>query len=380
VPAGVLALWLIDGRLAAVGSGLAVLALATLVLSRAPLRQAHAALRAERARLVAGLAERLPIAPDLARMGRRQAELARLDAAGRALQRRAAARLVRVEALRALPGALAGLAAVAVLLDGARRGLTAGEIAAALAAIGIMAHAILELATAIDRLTGWRIARDNLARHLATGATAEDPPPPGQVRLGRAQGALSVMAADGVILPARLDLPPGGRADVTGPDPDLVLRLLSGQGADARTAVRLDGIALADLSPGSLRRNIGMIGPAPVFLKGSVRRNICLGLTGRPDDATLIRRIGRAGLGPTLARVGGLDGPVPEGGRTLGGPDLLGLAALRAAVQRPKLLLVGPTGMPLPDEVLAYLDRTEATVVRITADLRQPSVPQPIDR
>jgi ABC-type multidrug transport system fused ATPase/permease subunit len=367
-PAAIVALAMIDARLAALGLGLAVLTLAALALARTPLRTAHAALRRERARLVAAMAERLPIAPDLARLGRGRAELARLAAAGQAVSRRAAARLIRVEALRALPGGLAGLAAAAVLIDGAARGLTAGEIAAALAAIGIMAHAMLELATAIDRLASWRIAHDNLARHLATGAVAASPPDaPGRTRLGRGQGALTATAAPGLMQPATIDLAPGARGTVAGPDPDRLLRLLSGQARDAQIAVQLDGLALDTLSAGSLRRNIAVVGPSPVVLKGSLRRNICLGLTERPADATLIRRIERAGLGGALDRLGGLDGAVPEGGRTLPPADLLRLSALRAAVQRPRVLLVAPQAGPLPADVQRFLDGTDATVLRIAA-------------
>jgi ABC-type multidrug transport system fused ATPase/permease subunit len=376
IPAAILALWLIHVRFGVIGLALAALTLAAIALSQTSLRQAHAALRRERARLAVGMAERLPIAPDLARMGRRQIELSRLAAGGRALQRKALARLIRVEALRALPGGLVGLSAVAVVLDGASNGLTAGEIAAALAAIGIMGHAIVELATAVDRLAGWKTARGNLARHLASDVLPSDTCRPASprtdlVRLARARGAFLVLGTTGLIRPAVLDLAPGERGEVSGPEPDHLLRLLSGQEAKPGVSVRLDGIALADLSPGSIRRNIGMVTPNPILLKGSIRRNLCLGLAERPTDAILIRRIGKAGLSTTLERVGGLDGPVPEGGRTISQPDLLRTAALRAAVQRPRVLLVGTGGGPFPKDVQAYLNRTEATVVRIGMALLQ---------
>lgn len=367
IPAAILALALIDPRFGLVGFALAAVTLGAMAFSRSALRQAHASLRSERAKLVADMAERLPIAPDLARLGRRQAELSRLAKAGQSLHRKAAARLVRVEVLRALPGGLAGLAAVAVLLDGADRGLTAGEIASALAAVGLMAHAVVELATAIDRLTGWHIARENLARHLTEAIQAPSASPSGQVRLGRAIGALTIEADEGHLLPTSLQLSPGDRAGIDGPDPDRTLQILSGRENDPAVVVKLDGIALADLSSGSLRRNIAVLNPDPVLLKGSVRRNICLGLTDRPADATLIKRIDRAGLGQSLERVGGLDGPVPEGGRSLDLSERLRLSALRAAVQRPSVLLVCKALQSLPEDVQGYLDTISATVVRIGA-------------
>jgi ABC-type multidrug transport system fused ATPase/permease subunit len=368
IPAAVLALALIDLRFGLAGFAVAAVALATIALSRPYLREAHAALRSERAKLVADMAERLPIAYDLAHLGRRQSELSRLEKASRSLHRKAHARLLRIEILRALPGGAGALAAVAVLLDGAGRGVSAGEIAAALAAIGLMVHAIVELATAVDLLTGWQVARKNLARHLAE---AVPEPAPGQVRLARGTGALTVSAGEDVLRPARLHLSPGDRADVSAVDPDRTLRTLSGQISDPVVQVQLDGIAMADLSPGSLRRSIGVLGPSPVLLKGSVRRNICLGLTERPSDATLTRRIKRAGLTRTLDEVGGLDGAVPEAGAFLGMSFRLRLAALRAAVRRPSLLLVNDGGQALPEDVQGYVDSTSATVVRIAARRHQ---------
>jgi ATP-binding cassette, subfamily B, bacterial len=319
------------------------------------------------------MTERLPIAPDLARLGRRQAEMSRLASAGRALHRKAAARLIRAEGLRALPGGLAGLCAVAVLWDGARRGLSAGEIAAALAAFGVMGHALVELAGAVDRLTGWWLAQGTLARHLAQEEVTDRAPKPDPVRVGQVTGRLSVIAASGLTTPERLDLAPGAKGVITGPDTNRLLRLLSGQETHPDVVVMLDGIAMEALTPGSIRRNIGILTAAPVLLKGSVRRNICLGLTERPADATLHRRIAKAGLEPALARLGGLDAQVPENGRTLSHADRLQLSAFRAAVQRPKVLLVDAGGLPLPEDVQTYIANGPETVVRIDPALSTPT-------
>lgn len=365
IPAAVLALALIDLRFGLAGLALAGVSLSVIGLSRPSLHRAHAALRSERAKLVADLAERLPIASDLVRLGRRQSELSRLEKANRTLHERSHARLLRVEGLRALPGALAGLAAVGVLLDGVSRGLTAGEIAVALAAIGMMTHAIVEVATAVDRLTGWQVARKNLDRHLAQGAAAADAATGGQVRLTRATGAVAIEAEGDALCPATLRLSPGERIAITGADPDRMLRVLAGQASDPRVLVQLDGTALPDLSPGSLRRNIGILDASAVLLKGSVRRNICLGLSERPSDATLMRRIGRAGLGQALDQLGGLDGAVPEAGPLLGLAQRLRLSALRTAVQNPSVLLVNDRCLPLPEDVQGYLEGTRATVIRI---------------
>lgn len=367
IPAAVLALAMIDQRFGFAGFVLAALGLAAIAGTWPSLQQAHAALRNERARLVVAMAERVPIAPDLARLGRRQRELSRLDRANRSLRVRAGARLIRVEMTRALPGFVASLAAVAILTDGASRGLTAGEIAVALAAIGIIAHALVELATAADRLTAWRVARQNLARHMAAGASPPAAAQEGQIRVPRATGALTVEATGSGFNPVRLDLAPGDHVRLCAPDPGRALRSLSGQIRDPGVLVRLDGIALADLTPGSLRRCIGTLTPTPAILKGTVRRNICLGLTERPADRTLLKRIERAGLGPTLRALGGLDGRVPEAGPLDDPCFRLRLSALRSAVQRPQVLLVHASGLALPDDVLGYIESTSATVIMIHA-------------
>ncbi len=365
VPAATLALMLIDPRFGAIGVVLTALTLAVLALARVSVTQAHKDLRSTRAKLVADMAERLPLAPDLARFGRRQVEVSRLAKAGRALHGKAATRLIRAEGLRALPSGLAGLCAVAVVWDGVHRGLAAGEIAAGLAALGVLGHALVELATALDRLAGWKVARDTLARHLAEGRALENLHQPEPVRLARVTGNLSVIAAPGLTNPARLDLAPGAHGVITAADPERLLRLLSGQQAHPDVSVMLDGIMMDALSSGSIRRNIGTLTPAPILLKGSLRRNICLGLTERPDDATLLRRLEKAGLGPTLVHLGGLDGPIPEDGRTLSPADRMRISAVRAAVQRPKVLLICPLGLPLPGDVQAYTDTCAGTVVRI---------------
>lgn len=373
VPAATLALAIIDPRFCWAGAIVVCLSLASLVMTKASLSQAHKALRSARAKLVADMAERLPIAPDLARLGRRQAEIAHLANAGRALRRRAEARLIRTEVLRALPGGLAGLGALSVLLDGAHRGLPAGDIAAALAALGVMSHALVKLAGAMDRLSGWQTARDTLVRHLADQKENDHLSKPEPVRLGRSAGHFSVTTTPGLTSPAQLDLAPGARGVINGPDSDRLLRLLSGQDTDPDVSVSLDGVALHRLTTGSIRRNIGVLSASPVLLKGSIRRNICLGLSERPEDSTLLRYIARAGLEPALAQLGGLDGTISESGRSLPRADRLLLSALRVSVQRPSVLLVSPDAWPLTAEVAAYVGQSKATIIETGRDAPGPT-------
>lgn len=367
IPAAVGALLMIDARFGLGALALAAVSLAAAGFTAPHLRAAHAALRKDRARLAADMAERLPIAPDLARLGRRDRELSRLRKAARGLQRRAVARLVRVEALRAGPGALGGLVAVLVLWDGAARGLAAGEIAATLAALGLMVQTFVELAAALDRLAGWRIARDKLAAAVFAGAPDAHEPREDRIRLSGRNLAFALASEDGQTIPAELNLAPGARAEVLCRDPDHLLAVLTGRAAGRGVRISLGGVAMDALSPGTLRRSIGLIVPAPVLLKGSVRRNLCLGLQDRPADAALCKRIEAAGLSRMLDSLGGLDGRVGEGGRTLTQSDRLGLGALQSAVQRPAVLVVAVERAAFPADVAAYLGQTPATVLWVSA-------------
>jgi ABC-type transport system involved in cytochrome bd biosynthesis fused ATPase/permease subunit len=171
----------------------------------------------------------------------------------------------------------------------------------------------------------------------------------------------------GLVDPAVVDLPPGTSARLTTRDPDLLLRALLRQTEDGRIAVRLDDIPLPDLTPGSIRRSIGVIGPDPVVLKGSLRRNLCLALAERPSDEVLASRIARAGLGQALDSLGGLDERISEGGRCLSPANRLRLSALQNAVVRPGVLVVATDAHGLPPEVSQYLTRSRASVVQITA-------------
>jgi ABC-type multidrug transport system fused ATPase/permease subunit len=365
VPAALAVLALIDGRFGLIVGAL-VLGLAGVALLLLPrMRLAHAALRDQRARLAADMVERIPLAPDLARMGRRERELEHLGETARSVRESAVARLIRVEVLRALPGMLIGLVAVYILWDGAARGLLAGTIAAALAALGLIAHTLVDLAGAMDRLIGWQVARDKLVQALAEPAAPDRGA--AQARIAGRPVRLGLTAVPGLVDPAVVDLPPGTSARLTTHDPDLLLRALLRQTEDERIAVTLDDIPLPDLTPGSIRRSVGVIGLDPVVLKGSLRRNLCLALAERPSDEVLANRIARAGLGPALDSLGGLDERISEGGRCLSPANRLRLSALQNAVVRPGVLVVAAEAQGLPPEVSQYLTRSRASVVQIEA-------------
>jgi ATP-binding cassette, subfamily B, bacterial len=365
IPTALVVLFWIDARYGLGGVGVVVISLGITAFSAPRLLHHHAMLRQTRAKLAADMAERLPIAPDLARFGRRKRELSRLGRATTALRQMALNRLVQVEVLRALPGAIGGLPAVFILSDGAARGLAAGEIAAGLAALGILVRTCADIAVALDRLAGWHIAREKMTRAFALDVVKAKPA--GLVRLSGRSLTIHLQASGGVMVPDQVHVPPGGRATLFAADRFRLLQAVTGQSTDPEIRVSLNGMPLAALTIGTIRRSIAVLGASPIVLKGTLRRNLCLGLMGRPTDQTLHRRIAKACLTTTLNRLGGLDGHIGEGARALTMKDRLRLAALQAAVQRPALLIVTARRADLLPELSGYLDSELATILVIDA-------------
>lgn len=362
IPAAVAALFWVKPGYGLVTLTLLALSLGLIVFSVRRLQNAHGALRRERAKLAADMAERMPVAPELARLGRRGRELSRLGKATTRLRQTAERRLIWVEGLRATPGILSGLVATFILHTGAGSGLAAGDLAAALAALGLLTPTLADLSGALDRLVGWQIARGKLVSALpgkAPTALADE----GRVRIGGRKLYVNLALAPEVAWPSTLDLAPGSRGTVQAKDPDWLLKCLTGAIFDERVKMLVNGTPLSKLTAGSLRRSIGVISSQPVLLKGSVRRNLCIGLSERPTDVSLQKRIEKVGFADLLAQFGGLDGSVSESGRTMTAKDRTSFAALQAAVIRPGLVIVAASPQELAAEVCAFVETTESTVI-----------------
>lgn len=367
IPAALAALFWVNTGFGAVTMMVLGLSLAVIAGSWGQLRKAHESLRHARAKLAADMAERMPVAPELARLGRRGRELSRLGKATTRLRQKAERRLIWVEVLRACPGVLTGAMAVYVLHAGTRWGLAAGDLAAALAAVGLLTFTLADLSDALDRLVGWRVAHSKLAKALPTAA----PIPLGnedRVRLGGRKLTVRLVLAPEVARPHTLLLGPGARGIVHAKDPVWLLKCLTGKVFDERTRIFVNDTPLSALTAGSVRRSIGVIDAQPVLLKGSVRRNLCLGLMERPTDATLQNRIEKAGLGDLLQRFGGLDGSVSEGGRSFTARDRTGFAALQVAVHRPGLVIVAARPEELSEAASTYVESVGAIVLKLGVD------------
>lgn len=366
VPSMLAVLWMLSSVFAAVVAPVLVLALAVIAWGGRRLVPLQRRLRARRARIAAEMAERMPIAPFLDRLGRRGTERGLLDRRTDAMIAAALRHRRRVEILKAVPDLAAGIAAVLVILAGNRAGLGTGDIAAALAALGLLLSPLRDLGGVWNHRAAHAVAA--IKAETALSRAARD-----VYRAGKSlpKGPVDVVFDD-VALPsgARLSFRAGGGTitDVTVDDRDAerLAELLLGLDAPGSGRILISGIDLAELSRGTLRRNVQGLGAQPTILQGSLRRALVMGCDARPDDAALETLAREVGLGGLLARLGGLGGTVLEGGKNLTRAERVALSSARIRLMRPRLVVVGAdvsgTFGALPADTAA---RRAVTVIRL---------------
>ncbi len=365
-PAMVVILFVLDPTFGLIGLLLAVLSLAALLIGASGLMRAHRGVRARRALLAADMAERLPIAPELAALGRRSLELRLIRRRAAQLTQASQARVTRGEAMRALPDALSGIAAAALIWWGAATGLPTGSIAAGLAVLALTARPLRDLMGVTDRAGAFRAAHAKLVSALARPVAKAAAPDNVRGTTRLPSGALGVELQNvdtGGSAVVSMLLAPGDTADLPpGTNADSLFRAISGLGQVVSGEIKLNDTAIQELTSGSLRRGVFRIDTHPIVLKGSMRRALTLGLSDRPEDEAILARLGKAGLSALLDRLGGLHNRLTEGARTLSPEARVEICILRAALGRPGLLLVAERQFLCVDAV-RWLNNQPATVV-----------------
>ena len=137
LPVALATLFHIDRGFGWAGLLLGVISLGGMAIEFNTLMRAHQGLRARRALLAADMTERIPIAPDLAALGRRKVEARLILRRSEQLANAAVRRATLQEIQRGLPEALTGLAAAYFIWSGWTSGMGAGTIAAGLAPFGV---------------------------------------------------------------------------------------------------------------------------------------------------------------------------------------------------------------------------------------------------
>ncbi|MEO1014800.1 MAG: ABC transporter ATP-binding protein [Pseudomonadota bacterium] len=346
------------------------------------LAPAHRRLRSRRSRLAADMSERIACAPELRLMGRMEIERRNMK---RRTERLTQAALTRAQGgglLDAIPDAAAGAAAASLFTSAILTGATAADVAGEMAALSILTHPMRRLAGVWDRHRAYAAARAKCERLLGA-------PKLKRHRRPRADKARRVL---GPTAPARLsfnavtarairnvtvEAAPGERIAVIGANgagKSTLLTLAAGLELPMKGRVRIDGVAPTSLTAAERRRAIAYVGGRSPILAGSLRRALTMGCAERPDDADIFKTAATYGFAAVIERLGGLDGQVSEAGRNLSAGEARRLMLTRAALIRPKLLLLDE-----PDDVLdpqgvglltRLYDETQATALVATHNIR----------
>ncbi|MBN2760178.1 MAG: ABC transporter ATP-binding protein [Rhodobacteraceae bacterium] len=333
-------LWVLDPVFALAVGPIATLGLVLIALGGLRLIPLQRRLRARRAKIAAEMTEKMPLAPSLDRLGRRERELASLDRRCASMIDAALTHRWSVEILKALPDIAAGLAAASIILFGFRAGLGTGDIAAALAAMGLMLAPLRDLGGVWNHR-----AAHTVAMVKATNACAHAKRDLYRNRKSLPKGPVDLAFEDlslpsGDVLTTRIIGGTVSELSLSQVDKDRLVELLLGLDAPKTGQIRFSEIDITELSRGTLRRNVFFVDARPVILHGSLRRALLLGCDDRLDDDHLTLTALKVGLGDTLKRLGGLGGTVLEGGRNLTRDERLAVAFARLRLVKPRIIIV----------------------------------------
>lgn len=140
--------------------------------------------------------------------------------------------------------------------------------------------------------------------------------------------ALTLRAGDRVVL---VGSPGSGKSTL--------LRLLAGLYRPSAGRLLVDGVDMAQIDPDLLRRTITLQPQDTQLFRGSLRENLTLGC--HVEDARLIATVRAFGLDALLSEhPRGLERPITESGHGLSGGQRQLCGVVRAAVRRPRVLLL----------------------------------------
>lgn len=325
----------------------------------------HNRLRHRRARIAADMAERMPLAPHLARLGRGPTETAQVVKRSEAMIDAALDLRRQSEALKALPDLLSGVAALLLIWIGHRDGLSTGTIAAGLAALGIALGPMRTLAQI------WNMRAAFTAAHskCAVALSRRQKPRPAKHRQKQKTTPLAVEVRGlslGKLENFSLAIAAGERLVLDRlhcPDETQLVSALMGLEIPRSGEVRLGGKPLARVDQG----RITVISADPVVLRGSLRRAITLGVLPRPPDSAILKAAREASFAGVIGRLGGLDGQISEGARSLSLRERAALSLTRAMLTRPGLIIISRSAQLLPLSAAAammdWAERSGATLL-----------------
>jgi ABC-type multidrug transport system fused ATPase/permease subunit len=211
----------------------------------------------------------------------------------------------------------------------------------------------------VDRLLNWldelQIGAASLARLLGVADLPADHPAegaePADTRLEARDLRFSYVQGREVLHGVSLSLRPGERLAIVGPSgagKSTLGRLLAGVHRPTGGSVTVGGVAMAELSPDRLRREIALVSQEHHIFIGTLRDNVAMVRPGSSDDD----------VAAALAAVNALDWvrALPDGLDTAVGARGLALSAAQAQqVALARLVLADPHTLVL-DEATSLLD------------------------
>jgi len=267
-----------------------------------------------------------------------------------------------------LPSAISAIGQITVLAVGALL-IMAGQLSIGTFAgfqilmIGFLAPvgAVLASGTTIRSLTGAVERLDDIDR--AAGSLPTDPEGDGPVEV---RGELELRdvtfgydpLGPPLISEFSLRIGPGQRVAVVGPSgsgKSTLGRMACGLYAPWTGEVRIDGQLLSEWPPAAVTRAIAMVDQDVVLFEGTVRDNVTLWDDSMEDDVIIDALSSAAILDEVLARPGGLDAEVAEGGRNFSGGQRQRLEIARALALRTPIVVL--------DEATSALDPVTETRV-----------------
>lgn len=140
-----------------------------------------------------------------------------------------------------------------------------------------------------------------------------------------------------------------------------LLLALAGMIEPATGEVLLDNLALNQIDPTDVRRNVGLVTQNSRLFHGTIRENVLMGAP-HADQAKMLDALAMVGADDFIARLPlGLDHPILEGGRGLSGGQQQALLLARLLLRDPAIVLL--------DEPTAAMD--EATERKFITGFQQ---------
>lgn len=363
IGATLLALSLLNGPMALmVGAVLAAGALISLALGR-PMQAAVREARRRRSHLAGNISEKINAMAVVQVCGQAQREHNRLERQSQRLKDAMVARARVIGKLRAVTEGTTALATAAALLLGAmvvgNGQATPGMVVAVMSIVGLLMPPMRDLGRVYEYWQGAQVARQKIREFLSLPASTHAGKRTRRLRNGNGHVEFRRVSVKGALQRFSATARPGQVIAVVGPNgagKSTLLSLAACLMEADKGRVLLDGKPVTRLTPGSLRRAVGMVSADLPLLRGTIDRNLSYRWARAPEEE--IERV------KTLCGLDALLAELPDGGQTRltdGGLNLSLGQRQRIALAR---AILGNPGLLLLDEADVNLDPAARKIFR----------------